>query len=414
MNSPLKCPLDLVRRNWVVFFVIFACHGVLALLWGVRLGSDSSTYRDWADLLIAQNFNYPAFLREVDSSFPPLLYTLFVTLVALCRVVAGEYWAQALIVLNLLAESTVGVLLVRAVWRLTAQRMAAWGALALYLVCYDILSWTPYVLTDSLFLLISFGIFSITLEATLEENERRARGLCTIAFALLIPAIFVRPPGILLLPATLAAFVLGRRCRGKKSLPTPAPAGARRRRQMLVLGSVAACVLLAVILHSYLMQDPERWPLQTLSQTIRYNAAHYAMGEVVYDRPGTFHAPPQTVLDFVAISADRFAHFFYFLSGEFSPRHNLLKSLFFVPTYLLAASALWTLWRGQSGLDGRRLAVVWSSLCFMAVFVGFHSLVQVDYDWRYRMPILPHLILLAALGIALRRVRRSRVPGAPA
>jgi hypothetical protein len=37
----------------------------------------------------------------------------------------------------------------------------------------------------------------------------------------------------------------------------------------------------------------------------------------------------------------------------------------------------------------------------------FHALVQVDFDWRYRIPILPHLILLAAGGLADLARRRT-------
>jgi hypothetical protein len=34
-------------------------------------------------------------------------------------------------------------------------------------------------------------------------------------------------------------------------------------------------------------------------------------------------------------------------------------------------------------------------------YAVFHGLVQVDFDWRYRLPVIPHLILLAAGGIAV-------------
>jgi hypothetical protein len=37
----------------------------------------------------------------------------------------------------------------------------------------------------------------------------------------------------------------------------------------------------------------------------------------------------------------------------------------------------------------------------------FHGLLQVDFDWRYRLPVLPQMILLAAGGVAVLRRRRT-------
>jgi hypothetical protein len=38
----------------------------------------------------------------------------------------------------------------------------------------------------------------------------------------------------------------------------------------------------------------------------------------------------------------------------------------------------------------------------------FHGLLQVDFDWRYRVPVLPHLALLAAGGVAVLRRGATR------
>jgi hypothetical protein len=41
--------------------------------------------------------------------------------------------------------------------------------------------------------------------------------------------------------------------------------------------------------------------------------------------------------------------------------------------------------------------VILSALIVLAV-AFWHSLVVIDFDWRYRLPILPHLIFMAACG----------------
>jgi hypothetical protein len=60
------------------------------------------------------------------------------------------------------------------------------------------------------------------------------------------------------------------------------------------------------------MQNPERWPLHALGSVVRLNASRYRIGEVMWDRPETAHAPPQTLVDFILIALDRSAHFFLF------------------------------------------------------------------------------------------------------
>jgi hypothetical protein len=58
------------------------------------------------------------------------------------------------------------------------------------------------------------------------------------------------------------------------------------------------------------------------------------------------------------------------------------------------------LWRGRTGFAAPERKVFLAAFGAVLSYALFHALVQVDFDWRYRIPILPHLILLAAGGLA--------------
>ena len=93
-------------------------------------------------------------------------------------------------------------------------------------------------------------------------------------------------------------------------------------------------------------------------------------------------------VDYAAITADRFVHFFAFLSASFSARHNVTGAAFYGALYLLAIVAVIAATRR----DGAAAEVVILSAMIVLAVAFWHSLVVIDFDWRYRLPILPHLI----------------------
>ena len=407
----------------LAFALVLVIHGALILLMGVKITPDSAAYSGWADILLAHHFNYAAFGREATSTFPPLLYSGFVSLVAVCKLLAGERWATVLVLLNLLADALTAALLVDAVCALTRRRLAWMGALGLYLVSFEILDWTRCALSDITFLLLSFAIFHLAARG-LWTNERPRFQVATLL--LLGAAVFYRPTGIVLVAPIVATLFMAAGWRHLESSVSAAPSpeepstDTRRRARFglpaVVLGVCAVLTTVIFVVHGALAQNPERWPLAFLKSTLRYNHAHYALGEIVYDRRETWHAPPVSLLDYAAVSADRFAHYFCFASRSFSRSHNALAALFFVPIYALAALGVRELLRRSTRIPslldpcGK---VVLSSLLVVWSFAVFHALIQVDFDWRYRLPIVPHLDLLAAVGLAhldsMRAARQKRL-----
>lgn len=373
---------------WVAALAIGACHGLFTLVAGVTMAPDSQAYAYWSARLIESGFDYPTMIEEASGGFPAILYALFGTLLALLRLVFGGGWAAALVGLNLVAHVGLGVMVVRLAARLTGSGLAAWGALFLYLICFDLLMWVPFVLSDATFVLIAFLIFTLAAARILGD----ARGW----LAVMAPAaagIFYRPTGMVLIPDLAWAFYLSK-------------TGGKAIRRGPMLAALAAALLAAAAAFAWLVQDPARWPLDALTAAFRNVAADYALGEVVSARHETWHVPPAALADFMLISADRFLHFFAIGAAGFSASHWLAELAFFLPCYVLAGWLAVALWRGRTAFAAPERKVFLAAFGALLSYAVFHGLVQVDFDWRYRTPILPHLILLAAGGLA-DLVRRS-------
>jgi hypothetical protein len=371
---------------WAAVLAIAACHGLFALVAGIRMAPDSQAYAHWSARLIESGFDYPRVIDEASGGFPAILYVLFGTLLAAFRLAFGGGWALAVVGLNFVAHVALGLLIVRLAARLTGP-VAAWGALLLFLLCFDLLMWVPFVLSDATFVLIAFTIFTLAAARILGD----ARGWLAV-MASAAAGIFYRPTGMVLVPDLAWAIYLSKTGRAIRRGP--------------IAAALCAALLAGAAAFAWLVQLPARWPFDALAISFRNIAADYALGEVVNARHETYHAPPAALTDYMLISADRFLHFFAIGAAGYSAGHWLAELLFFLPCYALAGRLAIALWRGGTAFEASERKVFLAAFGALLSYAVFHALVQVDFDWRYRVPVLPHLILLASGGLA-DLVRRS-------
>ncbi|MFL6844788.1 MAG: hypothetical protein ACJ8ER_07900 [Allosphingosinicella sp.] len=362
--------------------VVLVFHGAYLLAHGVMIAPDSRAYAYWSQRLIESGFDYPTLLAQADTGFPALLYALFATVVAMLRLIFGAHWGAAVVALNFAAHAGLALLIVRLASRLTGKGVAGWTALALFLACFDLLRWMPFILSDTSFVCLAFIIFTLAARRILGEAKGWTKVLAVAA-----AGVVYRPTGMVLLPDLAWAIFLSRTWN-------------RLWRRAILLAALAAAIIALALAFAWLMQDPARWPFKPLSGPFRTVAAEYALGEVVSAQTGTYHAPPHALGDFILISADRFAHFFAIGLAGFSLAHWLVELAFFLPCYALAGWMVVALWRGDSGLAAPERKVFLAAIGAVLAYAVFHGLIQVDFDWRYRGPILPHLMLLAAGGAA--------------
>ena len=375
-----------------VFLFFLSAFALYAAARGPSAGGDTSGYILWADRLVASGFDYAAMVKLHGDPLA-ITYALFVTLVAALRLAFGSGWATALVMLNILALAGVGALLSRLAVKVSAQRSAGWAACLLFFACYDMWQWAPYLLSDSVFLLFAFCVFRMEAGRLLSGAGRWAP-----VFGASAAASLFRPTGIVLFPVTAWSFLLAR---------TRGAASGRR----ATLAALVAGLCAGAMLFGWIMAAPDRWPLGLASHAMRSIANTYEKGMVVWDRVETYRPAPARLSDYWAITAARLGWFFAPGASGLSARHWAAQVAFFVPAYGLAAWFLWTLLTGRSRLPKQARDVGFAAIGALLLYAFFHAMVQVDYDWRYRIPVLPHLILLAACGFAdLDRLRAARRP----
>lgn len=376
-----------LSRWWVVFIAVVVVHGITT---GgqPRTSPDTQLYVRLANDLLA---------GDLSSTFNivTLRWTkiIFITLLALARTISPESWREIMMVVNVSCSGAVAVLLVHVARRASRTIAGPAAALLLYLGCYEVFQWMKFVLTDMLFCLASFIPFVLVARRILVPGEPRRPVLLAVS---LVVAVFTRQPGIVLIPLVLFAELVLVECRVKRGAAA---------------AMIVAAALVAFAVRTTVVHDPSLWPFGFIKPKIEEFAAREKTGEIVYDRLESHRPSPRTWGDHAVMVADRLVRFFQFTSSGYSRAHNLANVVYFTPLYLLGLAG--AVYGFRSG-DVRRRALVIALLMWIGVFAYFHALTILDYDWRFRMPLVPHLILLAVIGgeaLSLRCRARPRAVG---
>ena len=369
-----------------------AAFGIFTYSQGITESPDTSTYSRWADVLISSNFNHLQMSRDISFVISPILYSGWLTVVAVFKTALGPRWPVGIVIFNY-------CLTLLAVWgtlnlikRITQDALSVLVGGALLLVAYDLFNWIRFVLSDASFMAITFAVYYLFCLLSISTEERstlvRRRSLC---IALLLLALFYRPTGLPLI------IVGGLFYLSKRMLKN---GGAVERARLARRGAAAFCLIgiAAIVLHAYFMKEPSRWPLSFASNWIQRLSEEYHQGYVVFDRPETYILNPGSLLDYIFITLKKLAYFFSPFTGSFSFVHKVANLAFFVPAYLLALLGTLKLFRSSAHLTVTQWWASWIALLWIASFALFHAVQQIDYDWRYRLPCILPLIVFSVSG----------------
>lgn len=380
-------------------------YAVFTYTSGVTNAPDTITYSEWADILISSNFNYLQMSRDISFVVSPILYSGWLTVVAVFKITLGPGWPVGIVLLNY------GLALL-AVWgtlnlikRMTQDALSVLVAGALLLIAYDLFSWIHYVLSDTSFMAITFALYYLFCLLSFSTEKRSTLvWRLSLCIALAFVALFYRPTGLPLIVVGGLSYL------SKLMLKN---GGAIERARLARRGALALCLIgiAAIVLHAYFMKEPSSWPLSFASSWIQRVSEEYHQGYVIPQRPETYILNPTSMLDFVFITLKKLAYFFSPIAGSFSFAHKVANLAFFVPVYLLALTGALKLFRSSAHLAVTQWWAGWIALLWIASFALFHAVQQIDYDWRYRLPCMLPLIVLSvsgfkSLSLDLRMVQR--------
>lgn len=364
--------LDFLRRNFPVILVGGLTAALSLGLWvvgGTRLGGDSRTYMDAADQLR---------LGSMVSGVPAMYIAYVAVLAAFSNI-------HLVVAFQIIVGAVAAVLLTSIATRRAA--VAAFGV-GFFALNPDIVRWHTYILTDSLYIsLMALTIWALWIAI---DDPVPMKLFLIVAFALC--SALIRPTGWFVVIAALA-FVVAR---------------SQSRR---VRGTTALCGLGLFLLLGVLPATHDR-------VAVARPGAKIAQGVVIPGDESTWISMPVSEMDdegvegatayllqnpvaVARLSLARISTELVGIRSYYSPAHNLVIAAFLLPTYVLAATALWLGWRDPG--------VRWTSL-IIAVHLVFIAVAFASYDARFLAYMLPGFALLAAIGIQeLLRRRAARL-----
>lgn len=367
-----------------VFVFICIVFGAIALSKPPVIATDTPFYLKIADTLQS----HPA---DVLFAKERATWTVLVlpALVIASKAIAPTSWPYIIVVVNVLSMAAAGAWLVMTVRLATRSVLLSMIALSLYVISFDVVVWMRYILTDCLFTAAATAAFYFLVRNLMlpESQQRRFGALC---FSLFLSFI-TRASGAILIPVAMFS-TWWTRWESRTSVRAKlAP--------WVLLVVLAFCGLAA---RAYVFADLRRWPTDFLRPVLQTYADREKSGQVVWDRVETTRTPPVTTADHFVLELDRFARFFQFTTPGFSRAHNAINVVYFSPLYLLAVIGLVS---GLAGADRTRMHLVAVTALWVLSIAWLHAMTLLDFDWRYRLPVMPMLILLAACGVEVLALR---------
>ena len=317
-----------------------------------------------------------AYYDDLSFDVPPFLYTIPVVIIAIFISIFNEQWAIAYQALNLVALFFTLFLYVKITLHLNVRQWLISLSLLAFIVSVDYLLWPRYILTDTIFAaMVMLAIYAAVVGA---NNLLGYYALIVFSSFLLL---FSRPSSASYIVVFLF-FVfladLSQRILIKKTLFL--------RLGILTLFS-SAFYSIVVMAHASGVFE---------SNLLEFWRPWIERGVVIDSRPETYIAYEATYLGTAKLHLSRVVGFFNPFASDFSLTHNVLNGLLLLGCYVVNFAMFRYSFIDFEKNNNRAKAI--ALLSTLIVFVAIStSAILIDYDWRYRYPVIAPLILLATL-----------------
>tara|TARA_B110000003_G_scaffold143441_1_gene144648 strand:+ start:2846 stop:4006 length:1161 start_codon:yes stop_codon:yes gene_type:complete len=365
-------------ENKVLYLIILICFSFIAyyhLSSGYSMSSDSQRYSRWADDLIRFDFNfYDFFLIDTIEIRPHLLFfSVPVLLIALCKVIFLNEWQFAFLLLNLSLVFFSLIIFVKSLLLVNVRPILISLTLPLIVVSVDILIWPKFILTDMIYaFLVLIATYFIIKGIT--QNKIYYFNLFVIMCLLFttrpssFPVIFV---------IIFSSLILNYSIILKPKIIL-----------LLLISAFTFTPFIYSLIYFFIELN--------LNGNIRLDFITSMVndGIIIHDRPETWVDKPKNFADVAYIYFLRLINFFSPYASSFSLAHIALN-LFQIALVLLSIF-IWFFFGGHLLVYNKIFLFILMLSFFIA---AFHSFILIDYDWRYRFPIILPLILLFPISL---------------
>ena len=381
------------KRNWTLILllaILILANFIFAFSYGPRLSPDSYYYSNQADRIISFNFDLGEFLSETDMDRLPLFRLSFLYLLSGIKLLVGDLWPETLIVINLLLSSVAFIYLFRMIQQLSKGYLVILLSFFFILFVQDFRLWIAFALTDTIYSSLVFIFFYWLASKSKIAKQRSLFYVLGIILSILFISLLrpVFPPFV----ATFILYLLW----SFGSAQTKDSEAVFKKKFFVSLVIISTFGALFIALISYLSSAGIFFSDSNLVHEI--TARFVSSGWIVNARPELKMGPLLHFIDFFKLIMLRFYNYFVFWNRAFSLPHNLVNGIFYIPVYALAALGTSAMFSEKSNLSDQWKNLMALSLMFIFLTAFFHSFYNIDFDWRYRTPILLPIILLASQG----------------
>lgn len=372
----LKCLINIAfenRLHYRLFLFLIAINSLILIplisIYGLIITPDTITYDKWSNQLM--NSGVTRILNDSDYVFSKVFYLFHLSFVAFCKIIAGIYWTYVHFISNIFLHILTGVLIFYNSYKLTKDGAIALLSNILFYFSIDSIKITCCLLSDTNFIFLINLLFAIYLSKTHQKKY-----LTPIFLGLLIIVVFYRPTGVNILATFLFFFLLERiKLNVSKTV-------------VYNFFFVTGIILFSYNIYVLTMGDTyiNDISLKFLRTKFEYDMA----GIVVWDRYISSEVLAGNIFSSSLFYLEKLARFFQFYVPEYSLAHNILNSIFFISTllsllYIMASKSIYRI----------EILVI---IFFIFITSFFHTFTVIDYDWRYRLVLIPFLCNLFAIG----------------
>ena len=366
--------------NMFLYIAIVVCFSLIAyyhLNSGYSMSSDSKRFSRWADDLIRLDFNlYEFFSIDKNFNMPSLFFfSVPVVLIALCKVIFVNEWQFAFLILNLSFVFFSLIIFVKSLLLIKVRPVLISLTLPLIVASVDILIWPKFILSDMIYaFLVLLSVYFI-IKGIIKDKINYLE-LSIIIFLLLAS----RPSSISAVFAILSFIIISK-----------FPIFMKQKNILLsiLITFISTPFLLGLV---YLFIE---FYFDNIAKVDFYTDM-VKNGMIIHDRPETWVNQPKNFIDTVYIYFLRLINFFNPYASTFSIVHIALNAIQIV--LILFSVFIWFFFGGHIKIYDKIFLFI---LLLSFSVAAFHSFILIDYDWRYRFPIILPLILLFPISLEI-------------
>ena len=382
----------------ILFLIIGIVHVTYVLYKGPLIAPDTDDYLDWANYLITHNFNYlrlyfDNFSLESESSHILFMRFGFTTIVAFSKIILNSNWLYGILIFNLIMYLLAIYTILFFVWKLTKDILTLVFCSVICLISNEMLLWVNYILTDTSFMSIVFLILFLTTNFLLDKEN--SSNLKLSIFGLVILSLFWRPTA---LPIIVFIFII---------LISKPLIRKFANIKVLILIAITSIPFIFIISSYYFLFNTHS---QHITNIIGFSHWNFVSDRVYGFDNIFFNSPYKNILSPALYYIIKFITYFTFINQEFSVSHIVANSIFFIPVYSFSFFAIYSFFKKPIYVNNNLVIATFAITLFIMSFGLFHTIIaHIDYDWRYRLPIIPVLIALSSIGFyEFRRLLKLR------